>query len=153
MTCRGAPNFEEYVRGWIYKTNTEVVDVIYDLVKGGDSLSNAVALAIESLPARKTSHLRRLVELFEPYCEWMEEWEPKGWQIDDYGKGEAAAGIATKDWTDPLVERDSVVIELGVDIPGEDVVAAFNGVDSAKFSRILDHPSFVGGVYRLGRSL
>jgi hypothetical protein len=157
-SCRDAPSFEEYVRGWLYKTNTESADVIYDLVKSGDSLSNSVALTIESLPARKTARLRRLVELFEPYCEWVEDWKPKDWRIEDnYNatSGEVVAFLATGNWDKrnlPHTRRGDV-IKLGVEIPSEDVIAAFHGVDSAKFLRIEEGSSWVGAVYRLGRSL
>lgn len=64
MACRDAPSFEEYVREWMYGTKTEAAQEIWDLARDGTSLSDAVALAIESLPARKSAQLRRLVELF-----------------------------------------------------------------------------------------
>lgn len=79
MACREAPTFERFVSERI-GSRSEAGKMIATLAKD-TSLSNAVSLAIESLSASKSRELRQIVDLFEPYCEWVEEWEPEGWEV------------------------------------------------------------------------
>jgi hypothetical protein len=46
------------------------------------SVSDAIAMTIEALPPGQSRELRQIVDLFEAYCEWVEDWEPEGWEIE-----------------------------------------------------------------------
>ncbi len=151
MRCRDVPNFEQYIRDWVIRTDSEAADVIRGFTKGGESMAQAVALTIESLPSRKTTRLRRLVELFEPHCEWMEDWASKGYRMQAYARG-AVAAVAPPELTfDVKGDEDSTA--PGKDFPSEEIVAAAMGVESAKFSLIKRQQQVVGAVYQLGRVL
>lgn len=88
------------------------------------SLSNAVAMTIESLSASQSRELRHFVDLFEPYCEWVEDWEPRGWQIKSSGSSVTLFAPPGDDWGG-LCRRGAH--------PSNDVVAAGAGVSSVKF--------------------
>lgn len=79
MACREAPTFEDFIRRRL-GARSEAAKMIASLSKD-TSLSNAVAMTIEALPTRQSHELRHLVDLFEPYCDWVENWEPRGWEI------------------------------------------------------------------------
>ncbi len=67
------------------KCHTEACDEILASVKAGRSISDAVTDAIEVLPASKTRGLRRWLEQWEDFTEWL-KWEAKGWNIRRDGK-------------------------------------------------------------------
>jgi hypothetical protein len=121
MACREAPTFERYVSERI-GTRSEAGKMIATLAKD-TSLSNAISLTIEALPAGKSRDLRQIVDLFEPYCEWVEEWEPEGWEVE--------------------VSRSHVILRPPKDYawgraehPNNDVVAAAAGVLGVKFDEV-----------------
>lgn len=83
MACREPPTFESFVKKHL-GPRSEAARLIADLTRD-TSLSDAVPIAIQSLSTGKSRELRQIVDLFEPYCEWVEDWEPKGWEIERSG--------------------------------------------------------------------
>ena len=83
MACREAPTFEEFVKKRL-GSRSEAAKMIATLSKE-TSVSNAVAMTIEALSTRQSHELRHLVDLFDSYCEWVEDWEPAGWEIESSG--------------------------------------------------------------------
>lgn len=125
MACREAPTFERFVSERI-SPRSEAGKVIASLAKE-TSLSNAVSLAIEALSTQKSRELRQVVDLFESYCEWVEEWEPEGWRID--------------------ASRSQVLLhppksyEWGHGVhPDDDVIAAAAGVLAVRFEEVEFEP-------------
>jgi len=72
--CRYPKIFEEFIHeGFVKKhRGSEAMHSIEDLVKGGDTLSEAVALTIDSLPEDETEDLRQAVENYEQWCQMSE---------------------------------------------------------------------------------
>jgi hypothetical protein len=83
MACRQPPTFERYVLERL-SPRSEAARMLADLAKDS-SVSDAVPLVIESLPVQKSRELRQIVDLFEPYCEWVEDWETSGWEVERSG--------------------------------------------------------------------
>ena len=161
MACRDVLSFEEYIREWMYGTHTEAAEEVYNLARGlaeegKPSLANAVALAIESLPSRKTARLRRLVELFEPWCEWKEDWESKGWQLTKYGDGRFVVTVPDdieEDWWLKVEETKGDADKERALFPDEELVAAATNRDSASYEKVHIGPQAIGAVYSVGRIL
>lgn len=161
MACRDALSFEEYVREWMYSTHTEASEEVYNLARdlereGHPSLANAVALAIESLPARKTARFRRLVELFEPWCEWKEDWESKGWRLQKWDEGSVAVVVPDdieEDWWLKVEETKGDIEKERLLFPDEELIAAATSRDSASFKKVHIGPQAIGAVYQVGRIL
>ena len=125
MACREAPTFEHYVSERI-SPRSEAGRVIASLAKE-TSLSNAISLAIEALGTSKSRELRQVIDLFEPYCEWVEDWESKGWEIE--------------------ATRSNVLLRPPSDYewghgkhPNNDVVAAAAGVLAVRFDEVEFEP-------------
>lgn len=129
MACREAPTFESFVRDRL-SPRSEAAKMIADLEKD-TSLSNAVALTIEALPTSKSRELRHIVDLFEPYCEWVEDWETKGWQIESSGAWITLTPPEGREWSE-LCARGGR--------PSDEVIAAAAGVPSAKFEDVEFEP-------------
>jgi hypothetical protein len=129
MACREAPTFESFVQERL-SPRSEAAKMIADLSKD-TSLSNAVALTIEALPAGKSRELRHIVDLFEPYCEWVEDWEAKGWQIESSGSWVTLVPPEGRDWNELCARKAH---------PSDEVVAAAAGVLSVKFEDVEFEP-------------
>jgi hypothetical protein len=129
MACREAPTFEEYIRKRL-GSRSEAGKMIADLSKD-TSLSNAVAMTIEALPATKSRELRHLVDFFEPYCRWVEDWEPKGWRIERSGSWVTLQAPEGRHWDELSARRAH---------PSNDVVAAAVGVSSVEFDDVEFEP-------------
>lgn len=82
-------------------------------------VGDAVALVIESMPARKTAQLRRWNDDWEAWCLWL-DWEGQGWKIRDINSG--IVGLLA-----PHDHRE------GDARPSEEVVAAAIDADAVKF--------------------
>jgi hypothetical protein len=125
MACREAPTFERYVSERI-GPRSEAGKMIATLAKD-TSLSNAISLAIESLPTSKSRDLRQIVDLFEPYCEWVEEWEPEGWEVEA-----SRSRVVLRPPSGYAWGRD--------EHPNNDVVAAAAGVIAVRFDEVEFEP-------------
>ncbi len=137
MACREAPSFEHYIKKRL-SPRSEAGRTIAALSKD-TSLSNAVSMAIESLPTGQSRELRHFVDLFEPYCEWVEDWEPKGWEMETLFSGSSVSTVTLlppegRDWRD-LTARGAH--------PSDDVVAAAAGVLSVKLESVEHEPRVV----------
>jgi len=161
MACRDALSFEEYIREWMYSTHTEASEEIYKLARdlereGHPSLANAVALAIESLPTRKTTRLRRLVELFEPWCEWKEDWEQKGWRLQKWDESHVAVVVPDdieEDWWLKVEETKGDKAKERDLFPDEELIAAATSRDSASCQKPHIGPQAIAAVYYVGKIL
>lgn len=122
MACREAPSFEDFISERL-SPRSEAGKMIISLSKD-TSLSNAVAMTIESLPASKSRELRHLVDLFELYCDWVEDWESKGWEIGVSGSWVMLLSPEGRDWSELCARRAH---------PPDKVVAAGAGVSSVKY--------------------
>ncbi len=124
MACRGAPSFEKYLRDRLLGSRSEVATVLAGLAKDV-SLADAASLTLETLPRVKTKRLRQLVDSFESWCEWIEEWQPRGWSATMRGRRVSvlAPGKSPKDY---------------FPMPRGEVVAAAVDVDAVRF----DHDIF-----------
>jgi hypothetical protein len=92
------------------------------------SVSNAIAMTIEALPTGQSRALRQLVNSFERYCDWVEDWEPKGWTIEATGSQVALEAPPGSDWAELCCYRRKH--------PSNEVVAAAAGVSSVKFNNV-----------------
>jgi hypothetical protein len=118
MACREAPTFESFVKKRL-GPRSEAAKMIADLTKD-TSLSDAIPIAIHSLPSGKSRELRQVVDLFEPYCEWVEDWEPKGWEIETSRS--------------QVILRPPKDFEWGHSVhPDSDVIAAAAGVLAVRY--------------------
>jgi hypothetical protein len=122
MVCRDAPSFEDFVRERL-SPRSEAGKMITSLSKD-TSLSNAVAMTIESLSASKSRELRHIINSFELYCDWVEDWEPKGWEIGTSGSWVILLAPEGRDWAELCARRAH---------PPDNVVAAGAGVSSVKY--------------------
>lgn len=104
---------------------SEATHVLAQLAKDVP-LSEAVLLAIESLGTRQSAHLRRAVELYEPWCEWRDDWASHGWRITRVRKNRAIRLVAPEDH--PVVWGTM----SQQDLPDDDVVAAGADLDRVK---------------------
>jgi hypothetical protein len=130
VACREAPSFEEYIRDRL-DWRSEAGRMLAALSKD-TSLSNAVSMAIESLSTRQSREFRHLVDLFEPYCEWVEDWESKGWDVKFSGSFMVTLSPpASRNWSDLTVRGGH---------PSDEVVAAAIGVSSVKFEDVEFEP-------------
>jgi hypothetical protein len=96
MACREAPSFEDFISRRL-SPRSEAGKMISTLSKD-TSLSNAIAMTIEALPASKSRELRHLVDLFKLYCDWVEDWEPEGWEIEVSGSWVTLLAPKGRDW-------------------------------------------------------
>jgi len=125
MACREAPTFEEFVKKRL-GSRSEAAKMIATLSRD-TSVSNAVAMTIEALPTRQSHELRHLVDLFDPYCEWVEDWEPAGWEIETSGSRVLLRPPKNYEWG-----RASH--------PNNDVIAAAAGVLGVRFDEVEFEP-------------
>jgi hypothetical protein len=125
MACRGAPSFEEFIKKRL-GPRSEASKMITSLSKD-TSISNAVAMTIEALSASQSRDLRHLVDSFQRYCDWVEDWEPRGWEIEA-GDWITLLGPPGREWAD-LCARGAH--------PSDDVVAAAAGVSAVKFDDVV----------------
>jgi len=124
MACRDAPNFESYIRARL-DWDTEAGDAVAALSKD-TSLADAVALAIESLPERDAEQLELLAAQFEPYCEWVEEWEPAGWSMMKGHNRVSVYSPKSHDWGGSADRYPSV-----------EVIAAAAGFESVELDAVI----------------
>lgn len=111
--------FREWVLPFIEDGKDDASRLVMDDLKHGDSLGDAVADTIESLPARKTMRLRKIVSLFECWRDWV-ELVGKGWEIDRHRKwqpGNRITVYAPNPTDRPWIER-----------PADEIIAAGAGV-------------------------
>lgn len=126
MVCRGhAPTFEEYVKKRL-PARSEAGKLVATLSKD-TSISNAIALAIESLSTRASRELRQIVDSFEDHCRWVENWEAKGWRMRVDG-----------DWI-TLSPPSDFAWGYGKK-PKDQVIAAGAGVRAVKFDDVSFEP-------------
>lgn len=125
MACREAPTFERYINERI-SPRSEAGKVIASLAKD-TSLSNAISLAIEALGTQKSRELRQIIDLFGPYCEWVEDWEPAGWEITSSRSDVTLRPPKNYEWG-----RGKH--------PNNDVVAAAAGVLAVRFDEVEFEP-------------
>lgn len=125
MACREAPTFERFVSERI-GPRSEAGKLLASLSKD-TSLSDAVALAIETLSPRQSRELRQVAELFESYCEWVEEWEPSGWEIEASRSRVLLRPPPNYEWG-----RD--------EHPNDEVIAAAAGVLAVRFDEVEFEP-------------
>jgi hypothetical protein len=76
--------FEDVMMKRLDTCNAEACREVLAGVKSGRSLGDAVADALESLPASKTRELRRWLEDWEAWEEWK-TWVALGWSITKKG--------------------------------------------------------------------
>ncbi len=123
--CWAPANWEEYVRRWLDKSDTEVAEFVLDEAKetwDGD-IGKAVNDALEHYSEWDLEELRRVLDLFEPWCEWREKWEPKGWQIDVRGDVIMLTSPPRYAWGNE-------------DCPSRDAIAAAAGVTDVKLANV-----------------
>jgi hypothetical protein len=118
MACREPPTFESFVRERL-GPHSEAAKMIADLVQDR-SLSDAIPIAIQSLPTSKSRELRQIVDLFEPYCEWVEDWEPQGWKVERSGSSVLLYPPKKYSWGHE-------------EHPSSDVIAAASGVIAVRY--------------------
>ena len=128
MACRDPKNFDAYIRERLAAPSraarSEAARVVLDFAdKDRVPMGEAVLLAIEALPASKTKQLRRIVDLFEPWCEWLDKWSEHGWSLD-YPR----AGFVDVE----MPPKVSVSFRDRHTFPSDDVVAAAIGAEKVE---------------------
>jgi len=122
-------SYKRYIERWLDSSRSDVAAFIREEVAvtwNGD-VAMAVADALEHqerFPDRDTEELDRVQDLYESWCEWLDDWEPKGWQIDVSGSNVTLTAPNGSEWKG-LWRRGSH--------PSDDVIAAAAGVLSVKF--------------------
>lgn len=136
MACRDPASFDAYIRERLAGGNatghppttrkrqrslgprSEAARVVFEFVeKDRVSMGEAVLLAIEALPASKTRELRRIVDLFEPWCEWIDEWFARGWTFKIGYDGVIVVPPRTFDYHNKSYPRiDVISAAVGADV-------------------------------------
>jgi hypothetical protein len=128
MACREAPTFESFVRKRL-GARSEAARMLA-LLTEDMSLSNAIPETIRSLSTQKSRELRQLVDLFDSYCEWIEEWEPQGWQVERSGSNVLLHPPKNYEWGH-------------AEHPSSDVIAAAAGVLAVSYKGATFDPKVV----------
>lgn len=111
-------------------SRSEAAETIRQLEKDV-SFMDAVVLTIESLGASHTRRLRRIVELYEPWCEWQNEWVRRGWTIERDINPNYFKLISPNKQGEYLQSRE--------DAPDDDIAAAAAGFDRVRLEHIGDY--------------
>ena len=109
-------DFDAAMLARLRASRTEASRIVLDLHQSGRKLSDAILDAIESLPHNKTMQLRRWVDNWESWLEWMTLQE-KGWsmQIDPGGitiYGPPGLKLPQWEWIRP----NNDVVAAGADV-------------------------------------
>jgi hypothetical protein len=129
FACRDPRSFEDFMRERFMDSRSEAAETIRQLEKDV-SFMDAVALTIDALRWPTTKRLRRIVELYEPWCEWQNEWRRRGWSL----RWEINPNYFTL-----LAPKSGPIFERRDEAPSDDVAAAASGFDRVKFEYIGDY--------------
>ena len=129
FACRDAHSFEDYMRERFMDSRSEAAETIRQLAQDV-SFMDAVALTIDALRWAQTKRLRRIVELYEPWCEWKNEWVRRGWRLE---------WCTNPNYFKLIAPEQKNFFERRDEAPSDDVAAAAAGFDRVKFEYLGDY--------------
>ncbi len=140
--------FDEAMLPRLRDSRTEASKLVLDLAQDM-ALADACLSTIESLPARQTVQLRRWVDNWEAYHEWL-RWTKRGWSVERLAPNRArrfsaALALHAPEGVYKMFEPSSPSMSWA------DIVAAAADVAGVEFVDWGPHPRHLEAFYEISR--